>query len=102
MIHDVVSADYRGGYRIELTFDDGKRGTVDLARCLAKGGVFERFRDIEFFRSFRVDPELGTLIWDGDIDIAPETLYAQATSSPLPDWMVRDEPTSDEPVVREV
>ena len=31
MLHDVVSAVYRGGYLIELEFDDGQRGTVDFA-----------------------------------------------------------------------
>lgn len=28
MLHDVVSAAYRGGYLIELEFDDVQRGTV--------------------------------------------------------------------------
>ena len=27
MLHDVVSAIYQGGYRIELEFDDGQCGT---------------------------------------------------------------------------
>ena len=26
MIHDVVSASYKGEYKIEVTFDDGKEG----------------------------------------------------------------------------
>ena len=44
MLHDVVSAIYKGGYRIELEFDDGQRGTVDFAKYLKRRGVFERFR----------------------------------------------------------
>lgn len=91
MIRDVVSATYRGGHRIELTFDDGERGTVDFSPYLRRGGVFARFRDVNFFRSFRVNPELGTLTWAGEIDIAPETLYALATGSPLPHWMAPEE-----------
>ena len=86
MLHDVVAASYKGGYRIELVFDDGERGVVDFSSYLQRGGVFTRFHDVGFFRKFRVNPELGTLTWDGEIDIAPETLYAQATGSPLPDW----------------
>ena len=35
MIHDLVAAVYRGGYRIELEFDDGKRGIVVLADSAA-------------------------------------------------------------------
>ena len=91
MLHDVVSATYKGGYRIEITFDDGKTGVVDFTPYLRRGGVFERFRDLSFFRQFRVDPELGALIWADEIDIAPETLYAVATSAPLPDWMTVEE-----------
>ena len=96
MIHDVVSAAYRGGYWIEVTFDDGKRGIVDFTPYLKRGGVFKRFRDLAFFREFRVDAELGTLTWGDEIDIAPETLYAAATGAPLPDWMTKEETSVSE------
>lgn len=91
MLHDVVSASYKDGYRIELTFDNGERGVVDFSPYLQRDGVFKRFRDVSFFREFRVDPELGTLTWADEIDVAPETLYAQATGSPLPDWMIPEQ-----------
>ena len=87
MLHDVVSAIYQGGYLIELEFDDGQRGTVDFAKYLERRGVFERFRDLEFFRSFAINKELGVLTWGDEIDIAPETLYAEAIGIPLPEWM---------------
>lgn len=87
MIHDVVSAVYEGGYNIELTFDDGKRGTVDFAKYLETDGVFERFKNIEFFKNFTVNQELGVITWEDEIDIAPETLYSEATGSSLPKWM---------------
>jgi hypothetical protein len=87
MIHDVVSAVYRGRHKVEVTFDDGKKGVVDFVKYLRRGGVFERFKDIDFFRSFTINKELGTLPWQNEIDIAPETLYADATGSVLPDWV---------------
>jgi Protein of unknown function (DUF2442) len=87
MIHDVVSAVYKGGHKVEVTFDDGKKGIVDFVKYLRRGGVFERFKDMDFFRSFTINKELGTLTWQNEIDIAPETLYADATSSPLPGWV---------------
>jgi len=86
MIHDVVSAVYRGGHKIEVTFDDGKKGVIDFVKYLRRGGVFERFKDMDFFRSFTINQELGILTWGDEIDIAPETLYAEATGRPLPDW----------------
>ena len=90
MLHDVISATYEGGYRIGLEFDDGRRGTVDFAKYLERRGVFEQFRDIEFFRNFTINKELGILTWGNEIDVAPETLYAEATGTPLPQWMNPD------------
>jgi len=87
MLKDVVSAIYKGEYKIEVTFEDGVTGIVDFSKFLSNGGVFEKFRNIEFFKNFRINRELVVLTWGGEVDIAPETLYAEATSSLLPDWM---------------
>jgi hypothetical protein len=95
MLKDVVSAIYKGGYKIEVTFEDGATGIVDFSKYLNQGGVFEKFKDTEFFKNFSINRELGVLTWgDGqvDVDIAPETLYAEATNTPLPDWVT---PTQD-------
>lgn len=91
MLHDIVKAIDRGDYRIELEFDDGKQGIVDFAMYLERGGIFERFKDIEFFRNFSVNEELGILTWGDEIEIAPETLYAKVTGNELPAWMEKTE-----------
>ncbi|MBU1122524.1 MAG: DUF2442 domain-containing protein [Candidatus Omnitrophica bacterium] len=87
MLIDVVSAEYRGDYKIKITFEDGKSGVIDFSSYLKKGGIFEKFKNIEFFKSFQLDKEIGNLIWNGEIDIAPETLYSKATRTPLPEWL---------------
>jgi hypothetical protein len=94
MIHDVVSATYKGEYRIKITFDDGKSGIVDFSPYIERGGIFERLRDLNVFRNFEINEDLGVLTWEGDIDVAPETLYAEATGTPLPDWMTEAPATS--------
>ena len=91
MIPDVVSAEYKGGYRIKLTFDNRKSGVIDLSSYTQKGGVFERFKDMQFFRNFTVNKELGVLEWGDEIDIAPESLYAEATGESLPEWMEEEQ-----------
>lgn len=91
MVSDVVSASYKGEYKIEITFEDGKIGIVDFSKYLDKGGVFDRFKNIDFFKSFKVNSELGVLIWEDEVDVAPETLYAEVTGSSLPDWMKEEE-----------
>ncbi|PIP40641.1 MAG: hypothetical protein COX19_05305 [Desulfobacterales bacterium CG23_combo_of_CG06-09_8_20_14_all_51_8] len=87
MLRDVISANYKGGYKIEVTFEDGASGIVDFSKYLRASGVFEKFKDMEFFKNFKINEELGVLTWKDEIDIAPETLYSEATNSPLPEWM---------------
>lgn len=87
MSEDIISVSYLGSYFIELTFEDGTKGVVDFSKYLSKGGVFEKFKDIDFFKNFTINRELGVLTWAEEIQIAPETLYAEASGSSLPDWM---------------
>jgi hypothetical protein len=46
VMKDVISSVYMGEYRIEVTFEDGNEGIVDLSKYLKKGG-FERLKDKE-------------------------------------------------------
>ncbi|HMD96616.1 MAG TPA: DUF2442 domain-containing protein [Terriglobia bacterium] len=73
----VVHADYRGGFRIHLTFNDLTEGTLDF-RLWLEGPVFEALKDPKYFRAFFVDG--GTVAWPNGADIAPETLYEAAAS----------------------
>ncbi|MEW5757968.1 MAG: DUF2442 domain-containing protein [Candidatus Omnitrophota bacterium] len=84
---DLKKAEYLGDYKIRLTFEDGKSGVVDFASYIDKKGVFKKFEDLSFFKNFVIDPEVKTLMWGNEIDIAPEILYSQATHSCLPKWM---------------
>ena len=96
MLEDVISAKYKDGYKIEVTFENGEEGVVDFSKYLSRGGVFEKFKDMDFFKNFKINKELGVLTWADEIDIAPETLYAEATGSPLPDWMdLHDVPSAN-------
>jgi hypothetical protein len=94
MIHDLVFARYKSEYKIEVRFDDGKGGIVDFSSYLEKGGVFDRFKDITFFKNFKINEELGVLTWQNEIDIAPETLYSKATGAALPNWMEKQRKSS--------
>ncbi len=90
MYYDVIEARHIEGYSLELIFENGKRGTVDLQAYTKKGGVFSRFSEIEYFKQFYVSREIGTLCWPDAVDIAPETLYHEATGEPLPSWMTSE------------
>jgi hypothetical protein len=68
----VVKAEYREGFCIHVTFNDGTSKTIDFFQWL-NGPVFEPLKDHEYFRRFFLDG--WTVAWPNGADIAPETLY---------------------------
>jgi len=82
----VIKAEYRGGYRIHITFDDLSEATIDLEPWL-KGPVFEPLKDVAFFRRFFLDG--WTVAWPNGADVAPETLYERALASHDAAWLNR-------------
>lgn len=68
----VIGAQYRDGYRIHLSFNDGSEKTVDFSAWL-DGPVFRPLIDLPYFRRFFIDG--GTVAWPNGADVAPETLY---------------------------
>jgi hypothetical protein len=90
MYIDIISARYVDDYRIELTFENGRSGVVDFTKFISKGGAFSPLSDLDFFKRFRVNEELGIITWDGEIDVAPEVIYSEATGEPLPRWMSQE------------
>jgi len=75
MLPRITDARYIADYSIWLRFADGAEGEVNLASEL-DGEVFEPLRDVEVFKSFRLDPVLRTLVWPSGADFAPEFLRA--------------------------
>ncbi|MBN1115485.1 MAG: DUF2442 domain-containing protein, partial [Oligoflexia bacterium] len=66
----------------KLYFKNGKTGTADLASYLSSGKIFKELKNINIFKSFKV--EYGTLTWlDGKVDMAPEALYEMATNEKI-------------------
>ena len=64
-------------YRLEVTFDDGVWGVVDLSDLVGKG-VFALWRDPHVFEKVRIG-SFGELVWDDQIDLCPDSLYLKAT-----------------------
>jgi len=66
----VIRAEYRGGHRIHMTFNDNSEKTIDFRQWL-EGPVFEPLKNPSYFRRFFLDG--GTVAWPNGADIAPET-----------------------------
>jgi hypothetical protein len=65
------------GYRLELEFDDGVSGTVDLSDEVGKG-VFALWRDPLVFNQVSIG-SAGELVWGDRIDLCPDALYLKVT-----------------------
>ena len=77
MLYDVVAVEARPGFKVWVRFEDGAEGEADLSD-LAGRGVFKRWTEHPAeFGEVAVDPESGTLIWPGGLDVAPDRLYSE-------------------------
>lgn len=66
------------GFRLELAFDDGIRGTVDLSDLAGKG-VFAVWSDRVAFEKVHIGTS-GEIAWGDKIDLCPDSLYLKVTN----------------------
>ena len=69
---------------LKLTFADGLSGEVEVLDRMW-GPVFEDARTEEGFAQVVVDDEVGTVVWPGGADLAPDTLYVRVSSGAWPE-----------------
>ena len=80
------------GYRLELEFDDGVCGVVDLSEAVGKG-VFTLWRDPLVFAQACIGSS-GELVWSDRVDLCPDALYLTVTGKKPEDIFpaLRDQP----------
>lgn len=72
MLHLVLETVPIPDFLLHLVFSNGEQRQFDM-RPYLRYPVFRRLENPGFFSLARID--YGTVVWPGDIDIAPETLY---------------------------
>jgi hypothetical protein len=82
-MHKITCVKTLQEYCLELMFDDGVSGTVDLSHLAGKG-VFTLWLDRKQFENFRIGSS-GELIWGDNLDLCPDSLYLQITGKKLED-----------------
>jgi hypothetical protein len=73
MVLRVTAATVCGATELDLKFNDGSSGRVDVSPILV-GVVFQALKDPTFFAKGVLDPVCGTVVWPNGADIAPEAL----------------------------
>ena len=96
MILHIVEASHEHDYVVRLKFNDGAEGFVDLEEVLY-GEMFAPLKDRTKFATLRLDPELGTIVWDNGADLAPEFLRARllVPADTAAAFVACDKPKSD-------
>ena len=86
MLKDIVFVKHLGGHRLQLRFEDGVEGEVDLSKLLRFRGVLEPLIDPDFVAKVAVLAEHGTIGWPNGVDLDPVVLYCTVKGEPLPDY----------------
>jgi hypothetical protein len=76
MYWDIVKVTPQSGYSLLVRFKDGLEGLVRL-RQEQLTGALEPLRDITFFERVFIDH--GAVAWPGEIDLAPDAMYAEVS-----------------------
>lgn len=74
---DVIEVKPEAGYCLFVRFKDGLTGRVRLRREELTGALAP-LREERFFEQVFID--CGAVAWPGEIDLAPDAMYAQVAS----------------------
>jgi len=74
MYWDVIEVKPEQDYRLFVRFKDGLAGRVQLPRESLTGALAPLL-DMQFFEQVFIDN--GAVSWPGEIDLAPDAMYAQ-------------------------
>ena len=77
MYWDVVEVKPEDDYGLFVRFKDGLSGRVRLGREDLTGALAPLL-DVQFFEQVFID--YGAVAWPGEIDLAPDAMYAQLAS----------------------
>lgn len=73
-MHFLRDMDYVSDYKLILTFEDGSVKLADLGPYL-DGEIFEPLKDIDYFKTVRLNSELDTIVWESGANMSPDFLY---------------------------
>ena len=72
---DVISVEIRDANTLELVFENGEKRKFDMKPYFDKKPFIKLLNSPLFFKA---SVQFGTVVWPGNIDIAPETLWERS------------------------
>lgn len=70
----VTQIEPQGELKLKIAFSDGLSGILDFSHLLT-GNIFSSLKELSNFSTASV--RYGTIVWDGDVDMAPEYLHTK-------------------------
>ncbi len=74
MFHAIVSAEPLPGFRLRLTYEDGRIVEADFKPVIARGGVFEPMSRPEVFDQVKIGEHGRYIEWPGELDFCADAL----------------------------
>lgn len=89
MLQDIIEVQTRENYQLYLKFEDGNAGIIDISQVIEFTGIFEALKDLDYFKTVKLNPEWGTIYWENGADLDPDVLYSFITGKPIPNFQIQ-------------
>ena len=85
MLKDIIEVKPLNNYQLYLKFEDDQEGIINLEEIIEFVGIFQPLKDLDFFKTVKINPDLGTIYWENGADLDPDVLYSLITNQSLND-----------------
>lgn len=86
MLKDIIAVKPLADHTLQIEFEDGVKGTIDVSELVPFEGVFAPLQERAFFEAVTVNHELGVIYWPNGADLDPDVLYARISGKPIPEF----------------
>ena len=85
MISNPVKVIALDDYKIQLAFEDGIKGEIDLSYLKGKG-IFKAWDNYSIFKKVCIDEETKSIAWSCEIEIDSNNLYLELIGKTFEQW----------------
>jgi len=71
----IIDVKYIKDYHLKVTFNDGAIKIIDFSKYVGGKGIYKELRDINYFKSVKIDEAGNSICWENGADFCPDVLY---------------------------